>query len=199
MASGELHQKYQRSRKNQIGNRLKRYTYCISSHERGNHEESTFGYSGGSWLDVGDSYGPDGRQRWDGGQQPQQPGGMTGSQQSHEVMKSQTMSQDMMNDMTGMMKQMNEMMQKMSHTMEHKTVTEHAMMQDMGKMMHEMAAQMNEMATHMEQGKMDKETVKKMHEKMRSMNQKWMQCRRKVNRNAQTFERCCSITVYWKL
>src|SRR5512135_2548555 len=67
----------------------------------------------------------------------QMSGGGTGGQQppqSGDMMVSQMMSQEMMRDMSGMMRQMNEMMQKLSHTMEHKTVTDHAMMQDMGKM-----------------------------------------------------------------
>jgi hypothetical protein len=94
-----------------------------------------------------------------------------GSQQSHQMMGGQMMSQEMMKDMTGMMRQMNEMMQKLSHPMGHMTVTDHAKMQDMAKVMRDMAAQMNEMAAHMEKGEMDKATVKKMQERMKAMNQ----------------------------
>jgi Spy/CpxP family protein refolding chaperone len=94
-----------------------------------------------------------------------------GSQQSHQMIGGQMMSQEMTKDMAGMMKQMNEMMQKLSHPMGHMTVTDHAKMQDMAKVMRDMAAQMNEMAAHMEKGEMDKATVKKMQERMKAMNQ----------------------------
>ena len=87
-------------------------------------------------------------------------------------MGGQTMTQEMMRDMSGMMEQMNGMMQKLAHPMRHVTVTDHAKMNEMGKIMREMAVQMNEMALHLESGKVDKGTVGRLQEKMKAIDGK---------------------------
>lgn len=93
-----------------------------------------------------------------------------GGMQRESAGTPQTMSQDMVQNMTGVMTQMSEMLQKLSHPMGHMTVTEHARMQDLARIMREMSSTMTDLASHMDQGKVDKATAARMRDRMNAMN-----------------------------
>jgi hypothetical protein len=95
--------------------------------------------------------------------------GTMGGMQGEGPELPQTMSQDMMQNMTGVMTQMSEMMRKLSHPMGHMTVTEHAKMQDMAKVMREMAVAMTDLSLQMEKGKMDKATADRLQKEITAM------------------------------
>ncbi len=105
-----------------------------------------------------------------GGQQKQQPEGMTGSRQSSQMMGGQMMSQEMMHDMSGMMRQMQSLMQRMSMTMDRKQVMDHSQRQDILRTLDGMIITMKEMFQQIGKGKINPELMSKMQERMKYMN-----------------------------
>jgi hypothetical protein len=105
-----------------------------------------------------------------GGQQQQQPGGMTGSQKSAQVMGGQMMSQEMMHEMSGMMGQLQNLMQRMSMTMDQKQDMDHSKRQGIMRTMDGMIITMKEMFQQIGKGKIDPEMMSKMQERMKYMN-----------------------------
>jgi hypothetical protein len=99
-------------------------------------------------------------------------GGMSGSQQSQQMMTGQMMGMDMMRQMSTTMHQMNNLMQQMSHTMQNRDMTDPAHMQDMSKIMGEMSVTMNELAGQMANGKMEPVDIQNLQGRMKNMSQR---------------------------
>ncbi len=105
-----------------------------------------------------------------GMQQQLKPAGTTGPQKSSQAMGGQTMSQEMLHEMSGMMGQLQNLMQRMSMTMDQKQDMEHSKRQDIMRTMDGMIITMKEMLQQIGKGKIDPEIRSKMQERVTYMN-----------------------------